>query len=275
MKRILALTLACLVPLGLTQTVSAGPESLPHDGKETMKNVVEQPVVEENCNWTGFYIGVHVGYGWGDYKWADTDTSTFSFEGSDPPDLSGPSILVEGSADGVIAGGQLGYNYQFGRHFVVGVEGEFSYSDVSDTSSVTTDSYVNTFQTNSDWVGTIGLRAGFAWSRFLFYAKGGGAFAHHDFSLTHAITNEGVNNHTERFHADGTHIGPMVGGGLEYCITRHWSAKVEYMRMFLEKNDIGGTNVENDITPAPPEPEQYEMDLKRVDTVRFGLNYKF
>ena len=260
--------------MGSTQIAFAGPERLPNEGKE-MKNVVEQPVVEEHCNWTGFYIGVHVGYGWGDYKWADTDTNTFSFEGTDPPDLSGPSILVEGSADGVIAGGQLGYNYQFGRHFVVGVEGEFSYSDVSDTSSVTTESFINRFETNSDWLGTIGLRAVFAWSRFLFYAKGGGAFAHHDFSLTHAVTDEGVNNHTERFHADGTHVGPMVGGGLEYCITRHWSAKVEYMRMFLEKNDIGGTNVENDITPAPPEPEQYEMDLKRVDTVRFGLNYKF
>src|ERR1700694_5516415 len=143
MKRIFSLTLVCLVPLGLTQTVSAGPESLPHDGKETMKNLVEEPVVEENCNWTGFYIGVHVGYGWGDYKWADTDTNTFSFEGTDPPDLSGPSILVEGGAGGGLAGGQRGYNYQFGRHFVVGVEGEFSYPEVSDPSTVTTESFIN------------------------------------------------------------------------------------------------------------------------------------
>src|SRR4030088_2491361 len=106
-----------------------------------MKNVLGEPVVEEHCNWTGFYIGVRGGYGWGDYKWADTDTSTFSFEGSDPPDLSGPSILVEGSADGVIAGGQLGYNYPFGRHFVVGVEGEVSYLDARATCSLTTDAY--------------------------------------------------------------------------------------------------------------------------------------
>src|SRR3979411_1691123 len=53
MKRIFALTLVCLVPLGLTRNVSAGPESLPHDGKESMKNVVE-PVMEKECNWTGF-----------------------------------------------------------------------------------------------------------------------------------------------------------------------------------------------------------------------------
>src|SRR6202022_4978534 len=98
------------------------------------------------------------------------------------------------------------------------------------------------------------LRLGFAWNRLLFYAKGGGAFAHHDFWMTHTITDEGVNNHTERFHADGTHIGPMIGGGLEYCITRHWSAKVEYDRMFLEKNTTAAPTAENNKPPPPRAP---------------------
>src|SRR6202011_4931491 len=149
------------VLLGLPFAVSqlfGGPEPLP-SGKE-MKSVV-QPAVEQECNWTGFYVGVHVGYGWGDLKWTDTDTNTFSFEpGGGTPDLSGPTVLDEGSADGIIVGGQAGYNYQFG-HFVVGVEGEFSYSDVSNTSSSSTESFVNRFETNSDWLGTIGFRAGF------------------------------------------------------------------------------------------------------------------
>src|ERR1700736_874968 len=262
------------VLLGLPFAVSqlfGGPEPLA--SVKEMKSVV-QPAVEQECNWTGFYVGVHVGYGWGDLKWTDTDTNTFSFEGTDPPDLSGPTVLVEGSAGGVIAGGQIGYNRQFG-HFVIGAEGEFSYFGASDTGSMSTESWVNRFKTESDWVGTVGLRLGFAWNRLLFYAKGGGAFAHHDFWMTHTVTDEGVNNHTERFHADGTHIGPLAGVGLEYALTCHWSAKIEYTRMFLGKNDISGTNVENDVTPAPPEPEQYEMDFKGVDTVRVGLNYKF
>src|SRR3982074_1307979 len=91
----------------------AGPERI--ESKD-MKSVV-QPVVQQECNWTGFYIGAHVGYGWNDLKWADTDPD---IDGEGP----GRKILVEQSADGVIAGGTIGYNSQFGRHFVIGAEGE-------------------------------------------------------------------------------------------------------------------------------------------------------
>src|ERR1700737_5293200 len=116
----------------------AGPER--YEGKE-MKSVV-QPVVQQECNWTGFYIGAHVGYGWNDLKWSDTDPD---IDGEGP----GPEILVEQSADGVIAGGTIGYNYQFGRHFVIGAEGDFSWSNVGDTSSVHTESFTNRLRTDN------------------------------------------------------------------------------------------------------------------------------
>src|ERR1700730_15494151 len=122
MKPIVALTLGLLTATLLAQSSFAGPER--YEGKD-LKSVV-QPIVQENCNWTGFYIGAHVGYGWNDLKWTDTDTAAFS-PGSPPSiDTSGPEVLVEQSADGVIAGGTIGYNYQFGRHWVIGAEGEFS-----------------------------------------------------------------------------------------------------------------------------------------------------
>ena len=41
------------------------PEPIMSSGKE-MKAVVE-PVAQPECNWTGFYIGAHVGYGWNDF----------------------------------------------------------------------------------------------------------------------------------------------------------------------------------------------------------------
>src|SRR6202011_6331968 len=117
MKPIAALTLGLLTATLLAQSSFAGPER--YEGKE-MKSVV-QPVVQEQCNWTGFYIGLHVGYGWNDLKWTDTDTDTFS-PGSPPgpPDLLGPEVLVEQSAGGVIAGGTIGYNFQFGHPWVIG-----------------------------------------------------------------------------------------------------------------------------------------------------------
>ena len=281
MKRILALVIVCLAPLSLTQNVSAGPESLPHDGKESMKNVVEQPVVEEHCNWTGFYIGAHVGYGWNDLKWTDTDTAAFS-PGSPPSiDTSGPEVLVEQSADGVIAGGTIGYNYQFGRHWVIGAEGEFSFSDVSATSHVFNEAYTNRFETNSEWVGTFALRAGFAWNKVLFYVKGGGAVTHQEYSLVHNVfagpDDEPPfafeNAHVDRFEADQTWVAPLAGAGIEYMITCHWSVKGEYQAVFFGKDDITGTNVEDSDSGA--EPETYEFDLTHQDSVRFGINYKF
>jgi outer membrane immunogenic protein len=267
MKRNIALPVVFLALLSFAQFAAAGPEQ--YNGKD-MKTV--QPVVQQQCNWTGFYIGAHVGYGWNDLKWTDTDTSTFS-PGSpgEGPDLQGNEVLVEQSADGVIAGGQIGYNYQFG-HFVIGAEGDFSYSNVSDSSSVHTESFTNDFETNSQWMGTFGLRLGYAWSHFLFYAKGAGAVTHQDYSLRHTVLDEGSGNHVDRFSADNTWVSPLVGAGIEYAINCHWSVKVEYNYLFLGKNNITGTNVEAD---TGPESESYEVDSKHQNTVRFGLNYKF
>ena len=249
----------------------AGPEQ--YSGKESMKSVVEPMIQQPECNWTGFYIGLHVGYGWNDLKWTDTDTDTFS-PGSPPgpPDLLGPEVLVEQSAGGVIAGGTIGYNFQFGHHWVIGAVGEFSFNDVSDSSSVHTESFTNDFQTNSEWEGTFAGRLGFAWNKALFYAKGGGAVLQQNYSLRHTVLDEGPGNHVDHFDADQTWFSPMVGGGFEYMLTCHWTLKAEYQCLILGKDDIVGTNVEAD---TGPERETYEVDLKNQHSVRFGLNYKF
>ena len=71
---------------------------------------VRPAYVHAYYNWTGFYVGAHVGYGWADFSGTDalagvvTDTAT---------------------AKGLIYGGQLGFNYQLGS-WVFGIEGEFT-----------------------------------------------------------------------------------------------------------------------------------------------------
>ena len=66
-------------------------------------------------NWTGFYVGLNAGYGFG--------TSTWTFPAVDCPNQAG-----------FLVGGTLGYNYQVGS-FVFGVEGDYDWSNVkgSDT----------------------------------------------------------------------------------------------------------------------------------------------
>ena len=66
-------------------------------------------------NWTGFYVGVNAGYGFGTANWSAL-----------PAANSKPA--------GFLAGGTLGYNYQVGS-IVYGIEGDFDWSDVKATAT--------------------------------------------------------------------------------------------------------------------------------------------
>jgi outer membrane immunogenic protein len=256
MKRLLSLTsVLFLTALPLL----AGPESLP-SGKE-MKNVV-QPVVQENCNWTGFYIGAHIGYGRGDMRWTDADGEGANVQ------MNGPeTLIVDRDQAGVFTGGQLGYNYQLG-HFVFGLEGEFSYSEVNAHRYTKLDDEANAFDVQNDWNATIAGRLGFAWNRFLIYAKGGATFVPERYSWRHGDSFDV--EQVDTFHADETRTAALVGGGIEYMINCNWSAKIEYQHLFLEKDDIEGTTIDDGI----PEAEKYKVDLG-FDSLQVGLNYKF
>ena len=70
-------------------------------------------------DWTGFYVGGHIGYGWADKSWQD---------------LVGFGT-VSHKADGFLGGGQVGFNYQTGM-FVFGVEGDFSWADIKGGSNI-------------------------------------------------------------------------------------------------------------------------------------------
>src|ERR1051326_1071744 len=74
----------------------------------------------EKPNWTGFYAGVNVGYGWA--------SAESNFSVSAGPLLATPIASTEKlSPRGIIAGGQAGYNLQIGS-FVYGIEGDIQYS---------------------------------------------------------------------------------------------------------------------------------------------------
>ena len=70
-------------------------------------------------DWTGFYVGGHIGYGWADKSWQD---------------LVGFGT-VSHKADGFLGGGQAGFNYQIGM-FVLGVEGDVSWADMKGGSNL-------------------------------------------------------------------------------------------------------------------------------------------
>src|SRR5260370_29715455 len=68
-----------------------------------------QPAIVQIYNWTGFYIGINGGGGFGSSNWDSTGSR----------DVSGGLI-----------GGTAGYNYQFGQ-VVAGIEGDIDWSGIN------------------------------------------------------------------------------------------------------------------------------------------------
>jgi len=198
--------------------------------------------VDPGYNWSGFYAGLNVGYGWG--RSAATADFTDSRSG----------VLLSSSAgrfdlNGVTGGGQIGYNWQRDR-FVFGVEGDIQASDIN--ASADFGGFANA-RTDIDWFSTVRGRLGIAQGPWLLYGTGGVAFA--DISNRVDIGPVTLSN-------SDTQVGYAVGGGLEWAFAKNWSAKAEYLYLgFGDDTFSGGGNtvhVNNDI-----------------QTVRAGLNYKF
>jgi outer membrane immunogenic protein len=179
-------------------------------------------------NWTGFYAGINGGYGWG-----DSSSST-------PFDV--------GDMDGWFAGGQLGYNYQLPSNVVLGLETDLQWSDMDGSTAGPGGS---TITQDLNWFGTVRGRIGYAMGRWLPYFTGGFAYGEGERSTT--LTGVSESN---------THIGYVLGGGVEVGITPNWTGKLEYQYL-----DFGSETYSS--IPADPSVSM------NAHTVRVGLNYKF
>ena len=78
-----------------------------------------EPIIEEAAayNWTGFYVGAHVGYGEADVNGEFDQEDTGLIFGLEP--------------NGLIGGVHAGFDWQISS-FVLGVEGDFSWADWED-----------------------------------------------------------------------------------------------------------------------------------------------
>jgi len=167
-------------------------------------------------NWTGFYLGGEGGVGY------FTNQITNVAGGK-----SFPAGLVhnsDGSA-GMFGGGYAGYNYQINQ-FVVGIDGDFSGADLSGGAS--TAGPTGNIDNDNDrikWLATVTGRLGYAANNFLFFAKAGWAGA--GFNGTETNSTATLVNTANGTNAS-TRNGWTVGAGVEYGLTSHWSAKLEY-----------------------------------------------
>lgn len=160
-------------------------------------------------SWSGFYLGLNAGYGFGKSSWTNPATSVTTGDF----DVKGP-----------VAGLTGGYNFQTGS-WVWGLEGDIDYSGIKGSTTV---ACPTTCTTKNSWLGTARGRFGYAgWGNWLPYITGGASFGNVKMDIGGG-TGESK-----------TKVGWTAGAGVEYALFGSWSVKGEYLYVDLGKSTCG------------------------------------
>jgi outer membrane immunogenic protein len=194
-------------------------------------------------NWTGLYVGMNGGYGWGNQDPFNIITNRFD---SFSTGLSGGAF-----------GGTLGAQIQSG-HVVLGLEADLDWANIRGSSvgtptigGIAIAGAVNA-QTNIDWESTVRARVGYASNNWLIYGTGGLALLGANTTLSPVAGGAACGLILVSCSGANRQAGLALGGGLEYGITPELSAKLEYLY----------------ITAA-------SFEISRHGEIRAGLNYRF
>ncbi|HET7847797.1 MAG TPA: outer membrane beta-barrel protein [Pseudolabrys sp.] len=216
-------------------------------------------------NWTGIYLGGHVG--------AALTTTNFS-------DPFGSSLFGDNvRSPGLLAGAQIGVNWQpAGAPWVFGAEADISGLDAdgTNTCSAFSEFFVSAnCRVRPNAIGTITGRIGYAAGpagRTLLYLKGGAAWLSENVDVT---TNGAFV--LPQTSVSRTKWGWTAGAGVEQALTPAWSVKLEYDYLHFGSDRF--TTPEGAVFipglgffATAREAASYSQN---VHAVKLGLNYKF
>ena len=139
-------------------------------------------------DWTGFHAGAMAGYG-------EVKPKSNAFN------------LFQPNSDDAMYGVFLGYDYQFNNRFLVGVEADWAFTNMSSTVPCFNPAF--TCNAGIDSIATIRARAGMTFDRVLVYGTAG--YAQMDYS--------GFTRNAVTTFPDSSDIGGWTWGlGLEYAV---------------------------------------------------------
>ena len=184
--------------------------------------------------WSGAYIGANAGFGFGTY----TGAGDFFF----------------GGADGGLFGITAGYNFQSGP-LVAGIEGDIDFGGISGTSHPGANSSATG---NLNGEGSLRARLGYSFDRTLIYITGGYTGANLNASVSDLSASPNI------YVSQSTYLnGFVVGGGIEYAVTKNISVKAEYLF-----NDYGSSGLFGGTRDSI-------SSGMLLSTLRAGFNYHF
>ncbi len=228
--------------------------------------------VARPVDWTGFYVGVHGGAGYG--------RDRIGVVGAVDPAISVHTA-------GLLGGGQIGYNYQFANKWVLGAEGDASAANIhgGQTCGVTTglsaagfpggfSPFFMSCNSKLNWLASATGRLGYAWERSLLYLKGGVGFTNENLTVNCVVGPAAAQGVRQCNNQAGALLGTIgtsrslagltVGFGGEFAFDDHWSAKAEYDYF----NFGSRTSLASDGTTTL-------TSRSDVQVTKIGLNYRF
>jgi opacity protein-like surface antigen len=222
-------------------------------------------------NWTGFYVGGHVG--------AALDTTNVS-------DPFGSSIYGDRvRSPAFLGGGQIGLNWQLPNSpWVLGAGADISAMDSDGTNTCLAFSgyfVAANCRSRPDMTATFTARLGYAFGptgRTLLYAKGGAAWMHNNIEVTtNGLTPDVLPGLTAS--TSTSQLGWTVGGGVEHALTAAWSLRLEYDYLGFGDANVATPTGLLQVTPGGPSffitPPGTTSVSQNVHEAKLGLNYTF
>ena len=243
------------------------------------------PVAVAAFDWSGFYIGINGG---GKWMRGDGDPGFVSVPATPPIPANATRVDFEGKS--ATFGGQMGWNWQFARQFMIGIEGDFNWTDLNSTFTLSGTPgvpFVGTFPGNAPdsfswrmrWEASIRGRLAWLAGPGMLYLTGGLALAD--------VT---VNGNFPVFSIPGGPVFPASAGssskvltgwtagiGGEFAINQNWSLGTEYRYSNYGREAFGVGTVA--VLPAPGggfinAPATVDHDFSTHELL-VKLNYRF
>ena len=236
-------------------------------------------------SWTGFYLGGNVGGG----------TSRINVSGTGVFTIAGVAdpfaFANSGTASGILAGGQLGFNYELPAHVVLGFEADLdgsSFHGLTTFCSTGTGGPLlghgancETSNNKLEQFSTVRGRVGYAFDKVLVYGTGGFAWERSSTSTiaTCATVAGSCPGHGVKFtdgssEASATLSGWAAGVGIEWALTPQWILRAEYLHLTFDRGaeNFSASGTASRVPFAVSGRNSMSND---VDFARVGLSYLF
>jgi outer membrane immunogenic protein len=275
---------------------------------------VVTPPLPVAFDWSGVYVGGHIGAGW--ERTTFIDPGATSILGNAGVGVAGGAVATDARPNSLLGGAQIGWMYQIGR-LVVGSELDWSWTRLNSNGAaffgpaLTTagpplvTSFANeVYRVSTKWTGTATTMIGLARDHWMFYSKAGAAWAPHDYALAVngsgagfvAVTGSGAGVFFRPTpvpfgfappNTSDTLVGWTVGTGVKWAVSNNWFINAEYDYMdFGSKGQnfsavcTAPVSVAAGFGPCTGGTAAAASTFNptfnhRISEVKVGLNYKF